>query len=69
MFEIWMLRVGQRRYLPSCWFFEREDAGFFAGSLRKRGLRAKVLYNVSCSMPDWKPSNKDIIKERKTRFC
>lgn len=55
LFEVWIKRRGEQRYLPECWFFEETTAKTFANALRMRGMHVRVLYNVTCRMPDWKP--------------
>lgn len=55
MFEIWLRRCGETRYLPHIWCFELEEANVFASILRARGFNARVIYNSTCSMDGWKP--------------
>lgn len=55
MFEIWLRRCGDTRYLPGVWCFELDDANAFAEMLRARGFNARVIFNVTCTMDAWKP--------------
>lgn len=57
MFEVWIKRKGEQRYLPWVWCFEKADAEMFVRWMHEQGHYARFYFNCTCAMDDWKPPN------------